>query len=77
MKTFEARVVGGRLLLDAPSALPDGTVVSLLLADDDDGEIAEEERAELKSALQRARADFRAGRVHTIDQIIKGRRAAR
>lgn len=71
MKIFEARVVRGRLTLDAPSALPEGTLVPLMVADD--GELDDEDRAALRAALSRARADFRAGRVHTVQQIIKGR----
>lgn len=74
VKLFEARVVGGRLILNAPSALPEGTIVPLMIADPDDGELDEEERSKLKASLKRARADFRAGRVHTAAQVIKGRR---
>ena len=34
--TLKARVIGGRLVLDEPIDLPDGTVVDLLPADEAD-----------------------------------------
>jgi hypothetical protein len=38
MKTFEARVVKGRLVIDAPSPYPEGAQVRLVAASDPEGE---------------------------------------
>lgn len=67
MDTLKARVVNGRLVLDEPCSLPEGTVLELVVADDGD-DLSEEERqalhAELESAWDgaRKREDLRSTR---------------
>jgi hypothetical protein len=48
--TLRARVRGGRLVLDEPSSLPEGTEVELVPADDID-DLDEDERARLHGFL--------------------------
>ena len=56
--TLRARVRGGRLVLDEPSALPEGTEVELVVADDD---FDSEERARLLAAIDDGIEDFERG----------------
>ncbi len=53
---LQARVSGGRLVLDEPIDLPDGTRVELRLVDDGD-DLDDEERARLHRALARAASE--------------------
>lgn len=61
MQALIARVRNGRLVLDEPTDLPEGTVVELMPADDMD----DEERAELNRTLEEGIEQARAG--DTID----------
>jgi len=54
MKALKARVERGRLMLDVPTKLPEGTVVDLVMADLDDDELDDEERAAPTPPLTRA-----------------------
>jgi hypothetical protein len=59
----KARVKNGRLVLDEPTDLPEGTEVTLSITDDDDAdELTDEERAELRAELQASVADMKAGK---------------
>ena len=50
MSPLRARVENGRLVLDEPTTLPDGTVVELVV-DDDGDDLTDEERRALHEAL--------------------------
>jgi hypothetical protein len=63
MHALKARVRDGRLVLDEPTALPDGTEVRVALLDGD--ELDEEDRAALEAALAEGEADVAAGRTHS------------
>ena len=56
---FKARVVNGRLVLDAPTNLPDGCEVHLAVVDSDD--LDDEERAALHAELDASLAEAEAG----------------
>jgi hypothetical protein len=79
MNALKARVVNGRITLDAPTDLPDGQVVELVPVDDvlategDDLEPAE--RAALHQALDASIADADAGRTEDLAQIVAQLRA--
>jgi len=49
MKALQARVENGRLVLDEPTPLPDGTVLNLVLDEGDD--LSDSERQALHDAL--------------------------
>ncbi|MBI4870413.1 MAG: hypothetical protein HY814_02475 [Candidatus Riflebacteria bacterium] len=53
MQTLKARVEHGRMKLDVPTKLPDGTVPKLMLSDPGDN-LDPEERKKLDDALQAA-----------------------
>lgn len=59
MRALKAHVRGGRLVLDEPTNLPEGTEVELTVVEDDDFE--PEERARLHEALDVGIAAARAG----------------
>ena len=60
-RALRATVRAGRLVLDEPVDLPEGTVVELLPVDQGDN-LDEEDRATLHAALARSQVDFLAGR---------------
>lgn len=60
MDTLKARVVGGRLVLDEPCDLPEGTVLELVAAEAGD-DLDEDDRRELHAALDRAWQSVKSG----------------
>lgn len=69
MSALRARVHNGRLVLDVPTDLPEGTVLTLVV-DDDGDELGEGERAELDDAISSAAASIRAGRGRSADEVL-------
>ncbi len=69
MQPLKAHVRKGRLVLDEPTDLPDGTQVELVPADSWDG-LDDEDRLRLHEALERSEADLRAGRVVSADELL-------
>lgn len=67
---IKARVHAGRLVLDEPTDLPEGTEVELLPLDPGDW-LDEAERAALHEALRQSNADVAAGRLVEADEILK------
>lgn len=53
MSGVRARVQNGRLIVDEPTSLPEGTVIGLVF-DDEGDDLDEAERAERDAALLRA-----------------------
>jgi hypothetical protein len=58
---LRATVKAGRLVLDEPVDLSEGTVVELMPVDQGD-DLDDEDRARLHAALDRSQKDFLAGR---------------
>lgn len=71
--TIVARVQDGRLIVDEPTTLPEGTMVQLLPLDPGDW-LDEGDRAALHKALARSEADVKAGRLLDAADILKGLR---
>ncbi|MGH7330859.1 MAG: hypothetical protein ACREJX_21120, partial [Polyangiaceae bacterium] len=67
-----ARVHNGRLVLDAPTDLPEGTEVELLLADRDDLEddLDDEERARLHRELDLAGEEIARGEGIPAQEVL-------
>jgi hypothetical protein len=76
MSPLRARVENGRLRLDEPVDLPDGTVVDLV-ADDEGDDLSDAEREALHQALLRASASADAGSLKPATAIIDELRRAR
>lgn len=76
MNRLRARVENGRLILDEPTTLPDGTVLDLVL-DDEGDDLSDEEREELHKALTASLESSEQGRTRPISEIIEELRARR
>ena len=69
MSPLRACVEKGRLVLDGPTSLPEGTVVDLV-ADDEGDDLTDEERGALHEALSTSWKSARAGRLRQISEIL-------
>jgi hypothetical protein len=67
---LKARVRGGRLILDEPVDLPDGSEVDLVPADKGDT-LDDEDRARLHAALERSVAQIHAGQGIPADEALR------
>jgi hypothetical protein len=67
MLPLRARVTNGRLVLDEPTTLPEGTEVELALVDED---LDEEDRSRLHDELDAADDELRAGKGIPGKQLI-------
>jgi len=68
--TLKARVKGGRLVVDEPTDLPEGTEVELLPLDPGDW-LDEDDRAALLKALKDSDEDIKAGRLVDADVNLR------
>ncbi|HTS87874.1 MAG TPA: hypothetical protein VMG41_05235 [Gemmatimonadales bacterium] len=81
MQALKAHVTGGRLVLDEPTELPNGTEVELVPLDEvlaNGGDyLDDEERERLHQSIERGLEDVRAGRTVDAREVIAELRAAR
>ena len=72
MNRLRARVEKGRLVLNEPTTLPDGTVVDLVL-DDEGDDLTDADREALHGALARSLESIEKGDIRpasaTIDEL--------
>jgi hypothetical protein len=68
--TIKARVHGGRLVVDEPTSLPEGTELELLPLDPGDW-LDDADRAALHAALAQSQADVDAGRLVDAVDVLK------
>jgi hypothetical protein len=68
--TFKARVKAGRIIVNEPTELPEGTEIELLPLDPGDW-LDEADRAALHEALHQSDADLAAGRLVDADEILR------
>ena len=68
--TIKARVNAGRLVVDEPTDLPDGTELELLPLDPGDW-LDDADRVALHKALRDSNADVAAGRLVDADEILR------
>ena len=76
MTVLKAKVHNGRLVLDEPTDLPDGTEVELFPADGWDA-LEDEDRRRLHEAIAASEDDVRAGRVRPAEELLRELRRAR
>lgn len=69
MSRLRARVEKGRLILNEPTTLPDGTVIDLV-ADDEGDDLTEDERRALHAALSASGTSAEVGRLPPISEIL-------
>jgi hypothetical protein len=74
MQALKVQVKNGRLVIDAPTDLPDGAEVEVVVLDDD---LSPEERAALHASLDRALDDSEAGRGMDAAAYLRQYRAQR
>ena len=73
--TITARVQNGRLVLDEPTPLPEGSVGELKVIDGDN--LDDEERGRLHASIEEGLEDADAGRVISADESLRDLRAMR
>jgi hypothetical protein len=66
---LRARVEKGRLVLDEPTTLPEGTVIDLV-ADDEGDDLTDQERRALHEALAASGKSAEAGRLRPASGIL-------
>jgi hypothetical protein len=76
MSPLRARVEKGRLVLDEPTTLPEGTVLDLV-ADDEGDDLSETERRALHDALSASWQSAEAGRLRPASSIVEELRQRR
>jgi hypothetical protein len=69
MSPLQARVENGRLVLDEPTTLPEGTVLDLV-ADDEGDDLSEGERRALHDAISQSWQSAETGRLRPASSII-------
>ena len=72
---LKAAVTNGRLVVDEPTDLPEGTTLDLVAADPGD-ELDDDERAELHAAIDEGLADMRMGQGIPAAEVLAGLGAA-
>ena len=68
--TLKVRVRSGRLVVDEPTDLPEGTEVEILPLDPGDW-LVEDDRAALHQALKDSDEDVKSGRLVDADAILR------
>jgi hypothetical protein len=69
MNALKAHVENGRVVLDEPMDLPDGTPVNIMPMNDGD-DLEDEERAELHAELRLSVKEARAGQLVDFDEVL-------
>ncbi len=67
---LKARVRAGRLILDEPTTLPEGSELSLIVAPVEE-EFDDLDREEIDRLLEEAEADRRAGRSFPAEDVLR------
>jgi hypothetical protein len=68
MQTLKAHVRNGRLIMDEPTDIPEGSEIELVIADDEDNE---KERERLHRALRKSWASARRGDTRPVQEIMR------
>jgi len=73
MATLRGHVEGGRIIVDEPMDLPDGTEVEIAVAGED--EMTPAERAELESSIDRGLEEAARGEGSPAEEVLRRLRA--
>jgi hypothetical protein len=76
MSGVRARVQNGRLVVDEPTSLPEGTILDLVL-DDEGDDLDAAERAERDHAIDRAWQQALAGQGRPASEVLDDLRRGR
>ncbi|HEY2369860.1 MAG TPA: hypothetical protein VGH87_25850 [Polyangiaceae bacterium] len=69
MNALRAHVENGRIVVDDPTDLPEGTVLEVVALKDVD-DLDDEEREELHAAIREGIADMKAGRTYDAAEVL-------
>jgi hypothetical protein len=69
MSSLRARVKKGRIVLDEPTNLPEGTTLDLVV-DDEGDELTPSERKRLNHSLGQAWESAKVGKLRPADKVI-------
>jgi len=67
---IRARVQNGRIVVDEPTELPEGTVLDLVI-DDEGDDLSDEERAALHDALRVSAEELKAGKSYPAADVLR------
>ena len=70
MGSFRAHVKNGRLIIDEPTDLPEGTVLDLVV-DDEGDDLDADERAALDEALAKSLEQAKQGKTHPASEVLR------
>jgi hypothetical protein len=73
MAILRGRIESGRIVVDEPIDLPDGTEVEIAVAEGDD--MSPEERAELDASIERGMAQAEHGEGISAEEMLRRLRA--
>jgi hypothetical protein len=73
---IRAKVQSGRIIVDEPTSLPDGTVLNLVV-DDEGDDLDAEERSALHAHLEASWRSAMEGRVRPASELLAELRARR
>ena len=73
---FRAQVVNGRIVLNEPTELPDGTELELVVADTGD-DLDAEERELLHDSLREGFEQYKRGEYVSAEEVLEQLRARR
>ena len=76
MGPIRARVKNGRLIVNEPTDLPEGTVLDLV-QDDEGDDLTEEERKALRAEIRRSVRSAKKGQLRPAAEVIADMRARR
>jgi len=70
MGPIRARVKNGKLIVEEPTLLPEGTVLDLVI-DDEGDDLSEEERTALHAAIDKAWRSADGGKLLPADEVLR------
>jgi hypothetical protein len=76
MNRLRAKVQKGRLVIDTPTTLPEGTVLDLVV-DDEGDDLTDDERAALHAALERSAEEAKSGKSRAAADALRDLRRPR
>jgi hypothetical protein len=77
MPGLRARVENGRLVLDEPTTLPEGTVIDLVIDDDPEDDLDEAGRRARDESIRQGIQDGKEGRTTPASDLLEALRRAR
>jgi hypothetical protein len=70
MQTLKAHVRNGRLIMDEPTDIPEGSEIELVIADDEEN-LDEKEQERLHRALRKSWASAKRGDTRPLQDIMR------